>query len=231
MSGERISRYTGRMELYHVLNRGVEKRKIFMNRDDHMRFVHDLYEFNDSAPAPEFIKYREIRSPDITAQRTRERIVDIHGWCLMGNHYHLLLSERCEGGLSLFCRKLNVGYAMYFNERYKRSGVLFQGRTKKLRITSDAYFLHILHYIHLNPLDFLKGSEGWRDLRIQNHATALKHLGSYRWSSYLDYCGEKNFPSLLTTGLFADVFGNYKKIISSYLRDIEVAAIKPFLLE
>ncbi len=202
-----------------------------MDKDDHMRFVHDLYEFNDTAPAPEFIKYREIRSPDIYEKRKREKIVDLHGWCLMDNHYHLLLSERVDGGLSLFLRKLNVGYAMYFNEKYKRSGTLFQGRTKKIRIASDPHFLHILHYIHLNPLDFLKGSEHWRELEIKNASAALKHLEEYRWSSYMDYCGRKNFPSVITREFFGDVFKNYAHAIRKYLTDIELAPIKPFLLE
>ena len=231
MSGVTISRYTDGMELYHVLNRGVEKRKIFMNDSDHMRFAHDLYEFNDTAPAPEFIKYRELRSPDIDTRREREKIIDIHGWCLMGNHYHLLLSERVDGGLTRFIRKLNIGYAMYFNEKYKRSGTLFQGRTKRIRITSDPHFLHILHYIHLNPLDFLKGAGLWRTLEIENAKNALEHLEAYRWSSYLDYCGKKNFPSVITKELFGDVFRNYKKTIASYLKDIDLSEVKPFLLE
>ena len=218
--------------LYHALNRGVEKRTLFLDDQDRARFVHDMYEFNDTAPAGNayrlFHPMMEIRSPSL---RQREQIVDIHGWCLMGNHYHLLLSERLENGLSLFLRKLNVGYAMYFNEKYKRSGTLFQGRTKKLRINSDAYFLHILHYIHLNPLDFLEGAGSWRELRIANEEKAAQHLGEYRWSSYLDYCGQKNFPSVITKELFGDVFKNYQKTALSYLHDIEIRDIKPYLLE
>src|SRR3989344_1975540 len=221
------------MELYHALNRGVEKRILFLDNMDRARFVHDLYEFNDTAPAGNayrrFSPMMEIRSPSFTTPR--ELIVDVHGWCLMGNHYHLLLSERVESGISLFLRKLNVGYAMYFNEKYKRSGTLFQGRTKKIRITSDAYFLHILHYIHLNPLDFLKEAKSWRQMRVGSHAAALKHLQNYRWSSYADYCGKKNFPSIISKQLFGDVFKNYEKTISTYLKDIELVEVKPFLLE
>ncbi len=219
------------MELYHVLNRGVEKRDLFMDDSDRLRFVHDLYEFNDTAPAPEFTRYREIVSPDIKSRRVRERIVDIHGWCLMDNHYHILLSEKSEGGMSQFLRKLNVGYAMYFNEKYARSGTLFQGRTKKIRIDSDAHFLHILHYIHLNPLDFLRGAQSWRTLEIKNSKSALRHLDEYRWSSYLDYCGKRNFPSVITTDLFGGVFKNYPRTIGAYLKDIELAPMRSLLLE
>ena len=219
------------MDLYHVLNRGVEKRKIFMDDQDRARFIHDLYEFNDSSPADNDRRLSsmiEIRSQSLGGRRP---IVDLHGWCRMGNHYHLLVSERVEGGLTLFSRRLNVGYAMYFNEKYKRSGVLFQGRTKKMRITNDAYFLHILHYIHLNPLDFVRGAGSWRVREIASSDRALEYLEKYRWSSYLDYCGKKNFPSIISKDLFGDVFQNYRKTIDTYLKDIAQADLKPFLLE
>ncbi len=189
---------------------------------DRARFVHDMYEFNDHSPANNdrrLSRMIEIRSQSLGKRRP---IVDIHGWCLMHNHYHLLVSEKVEGGLSLFSRRLNVGYAMYFNERRERTGVLFQGRTKKIRIDSDAHFLHILHYIHLNPLDFLKGAADWRDMRITNSGRAMQHLDTYRWSSYFDYCGKKNFPSIITKELFGDVFKNYRKTLGAYLKDIEL---------
>ena len=227
-------------ELYHCLNRGVDKRTIFTDNRDRARFVHDLYEFNSDRPALNAGRGFSGKPDPMIDLRSQswERgaaLVDIHAWCLMGNHYHLLLSEVKEGGIPLFLRKLNVGYARYFNDRHRRQGTLFQSRTKKIRIGSDAHFLHILHYIHLNPLDFLKGSENWRSLRIKSAKQARDHLMRYRWSSYLDYCDKKNFPSILTTGLFRDVFGNYENVLSAYLKDIELsdelADIKPYLLE
>ena len=200
-----------------------------MSDDDRIRFIHDMYEFNDKAAANNTLRTSQMN--DFVSRSLREPIVEIHGWCLMDNHYHLLLSELVEGGITLFIRRLNIGYAKFFNEKYKRVGTLFQGRTKKIRINSDAYFLHILHYIHLNPLDFLKGAEDWRAREIKNSKNALRHLENYRWSSYLDYCGEKNFPSILTTTLFKDVFGNYQKAISSYIKDIEIERITGLTLE
>ncbi|OGG73186.1 hypothetical protein A3A38_04780 [Candidatus Kaiserbacteria bacterium RIFCSPLOWO2_01_FULL_53_17] len=166
-----------------------------------------------------------LRNPSLD----REQIVDIHGWCLMKNHYHLLLSEKLEGGLSLFMRKLNVGYANYFNERYKRSGTLFQGRTKKKHIDSDAYFLHILNYIHFNPLDYLRSARRWREREIISEKSALEYLRKYRWSSFPDYMGKKNFPSILTADLFQDTCN--EKAVMSYLHDIQTSPIRPYLLE
>jgi len=209
------------MELYHALNRGVDQRIIFHDSQDYARFIHDLYEFNDVEPAPEFSR-RDGPNVGHTTSHIRKKLVDVHGWCLMKNHYHLLLSERTEGGMSLFLRKLNVGYARYFNARHKRKGFLLQGRTKKIPVEQHAHFLYILHYIHLIPLDYLPGAKDWR-IRDENYildaSKALKYLNSYRWSSLLDYCGTKNFPSLITTKSFTDTFDDYKKTIVNYLTE------------
>jgi putative transposase len=204
------------MELYHVLNRGVEKRDIFMDDRDRFRFVHGLLFFNTSKPANNTTYLLQADNDFVNRYLAAERIVDIHAWCLMKNHYHLLLSERIENGLTLFLRKLNVGYANYFNERYKRSGSLYQGRTKKVHVHSDPHFLHILHYIHLNPLDYIRGAQNWREGRIEEPAKAKMQLEKYRWSSYLDYRGYKNFPSLLTTGFFKDSIGDVEKQTLAY---------------
>lgn len=136
----------------------------------------------------------------------------------MKNHYHLLLSERVEGGLTLFLRKLNIGYANYFNERYKRGGALFQGRTKKIPIESNAHFLHILHYIHLNPLDYVTGAKEWRSGKVREPERARAALEKYRWSSYSDYTGKRNFPSLLQMDFLASSLGNIKKGTMEYLK-------------
>lgn len=216
------------MDLYHVLNRGVDQRDIFMDDGDRVRFVHELYEFNDTKPANNTSRSMN----DLVGrsyEQERERLVDIHGWCLMKNHYHLLISERTEGGLTKFLMKLNVGYAKFFNEKYKRSGTLFQGRTKKILIENDAQFNYILHYIHLNPLDYLKGAEEWRIRSkggIKNSKDALTYLKSYRWSSYPDYIGEQNFPSVLTTSLFGETAGGYEKTIAKYLKGAEYTELE-----
>lgn len=223
------------MEVYHALNRGVDGRNIFLDDRDRARFVHNLFEFNDMEPALTF-RNVDLRSPHFKRDRYegRKLLVAIHGWVLMNNHYHLLLSELVEGSLTLFLRKLNVGYAKYFNEKYGRVGTLFQGRTKKILVAQHAHFLYILHYLHLNPLDYLKGSEEWRvrsKSSIRNMRQALDYLNSYRWSSYLDYCGKKNFPSILTTDLFQEKSGDYFRELRSYLQDTENSSVPNFILE
>jgi len=218
------------MQLNHVMNRGVEGRHIFLDSQDYARFVHNLYEFNDTAPAGN--TYRsfadasmlDLRGPTLK-RRKREQLVDVHGWCLMKDHYHLLVSERLEGGLSHFLMKLNVGFAKYFNERYERSGTLFAGRTKKVPVERDTHFLYVLQYIHFNPLDYLEGAGGWRERhkkRIRNAARAREYLAKYRWSSYLDYSGQPNFPSLLTKSLFENNSAIYRKDSNDYLSTLEM---------
>ncbi len=219
--------YTVRMELYHVINKGVDGRKIFLDTQDYARFVHDLYEFNDTAPALQFTR---IFYPTTNVGRTtsnmgkRKRLVDIHGWELMKNHYHLLLSERVEGGMTLFLRKLS-GYARYFNERYKRRGHLFQGNTKKILVARQEHFLYILHYLHLNSLDYFQGAKKWRQRdkgTIRDIPKVLEYLKNYRWGSYLDYCGVPNFPSILTKSLFDKALGiDYTSALKEYLSDRE----------
>ncbi len=208
------------MELYHVLNRGVEKRNIFLDDRDRFRFVHGLGLFNTARPANNttyLLEHEMEEINDIRGRYGKGRVVNIHGWCIMKNHYHLLLSELVDNGITTFIRKLNVGYAKYFNARYRRSGYVFQGRTKKVHIHSETHFLHILHYIHLNPLDYVSGAQSWRSARIVDSAKAKDQLRHYRWSSYADYCGRRNFPSILTTDFFKASIGNIEKETTAYL--------------
>jgi len=152
----------------------------------------------------------------------------------MKNHFHLLLSERIEGGITLFLRKMS-GYARYFNERHGRRGTLFQGNTKKILIARQEHFLYILHYLHLNSLDYLPGARKWRERdkgTIKDISKTLEYLRNYRWGSYLDYCGTPNFPSILTTSLFDSALGaNYTYAIKEYLMDRTNEELDPKSLE
>ena len=202
-----------------------------MDDRDRFRFVHGLLLLNSKNPATNTTYLLE-NIDFVNRYEAVDRIVDVHGWCLMKNHYHLLLSERFEGGLTLFLRKLNIGHANYFNDRHKRDGSLFQGRTKKALIKKDAHFLHILHYIHLNPLDFVPGASTWRLGVIKNKKAAEEQLTSYRWSSFLDYSGKKNFPTLLTTEFMNSSIGNITNETLAYIADADEASMpSEYLLE
>ncbi|HQU07437.1 MAG TPA: transposase [Candidatus Paceibacterota bacterium] len=207
------------MEFYHLINRGVEKRDVFLDDGDYLRFIHDLYVFNDRASAPNYmVKARR-------AEHRRALLVQIHAFALMSNHYHLLVTPLQDDSLSLFMRKLNMGYAKYMNEKYDRSGVLWQGTFRKIRIKRDAHFQYIPYYIHLNPLDYTHPN--WRSGTVASVEAALAALRAYRWSSYRDFNGIKNFPSVLHTDTLKPILGNtseQNRQIAAILSDPAVAA-------
>ena len=200
------------MDLYHVLNRGVDRRNIFLDTQDYLRYVQNLYEFNDEQ---RIVNRGRLSDLGGHSAENRTTLVSLHGWCLMRNHFHLLLSEELPGGISKFVMKVNVGYAKYFNLKYKRVGTLFQSKSKQIPIERDGHYMHILPYIHLNPLDYTKEYRGWRSDGVQDISAALEHLRNYRWSSYQDYCGVRNFPEILTRHEFAQP--DYAQALREYL--------------
>ena len=207
------------MDIYHLLNRGFEKRSIVKDDNDRFRFVHSLFVFNDINYVDPNHRMKKMKA------RERNRLVDIHAWCLMDNHYHLLASpvNNDAGYISLFMKKLNMGYAKYFNERYERSGYLWQGRYKKLKIEKDSHFLHTPHYIHLNPLDYSMSE--WREGKISNFKKATALLSTYRWSSYLDYLGKDNFNSVINRELLDDVFGTAEQMLRNLKRIVTDSSV------
>ena len=197
------------MEMYHVLNRGIDKRDVVIDDSDRNRFVHSLFVFNDSKHLNENHRKRNV----VLSATDRNPLVYIHAWCLMNNHYHLLLSPVNDDlkNLSQFMKKLNMGYARYFNERHDRSGYLWQGKYKKILIERDAQFLYIPYYVRLNPLDYTM--KEWRKGQLTAMDDVVKILQNYRWSSYLDYSGIKNFPSVIYKNILSGVLGDKGKQI------------------
>lgn len=223
-------------EIFHVLNRGVDNREIFLDKKDYFRFIHNLFEFNDPSPVFNLSYYlNRLQSIDFVNQyieKPRKLIVEILAFCLMPNHFHLLLRQRKEGGLTKFMRKIGVGYVNYFNQKYKRSGTLFQGRYKLVLVNSESHFVHLPYYIHFNPLDLTMPE--WRKGEIQNYQKAVEILNSFRWSSHLDYIGKKNFPSVTQREFLLKIFGgaeNYKDNVKNWLKEMELEKIKKIILE
>ena len=207
------------MELYHVLNRGVDKRDVVLDKRDRVRFLHDLFVFNDQQST------LHIKLPERHGEnRKRKLLVNIHAFCLMPNHYHLLLSPAIENGTALFMKKLSMGYTKYFNERHGRSGTLWQGRYKRILVEDDSHFLYLPYYVHLNALD-LEYPE-WRTGRVKDTLQALGYLNAYRWSSHLDYIGIKNFPSITQREFLSPHLGTrqeYEKEIVNIITNPELA--------
>jgi len=208
--------------IYHVYNRGVDKRNIFLDDEDYFRFIHNLFEFNDTKPAQNiYYKRPDFQSYEVGLRKIEPRklLVEILAFCLMPNHFHLLLKQKKEGGITKFMRKIGTGYTNYFNQKYARSGVLFQGKFKAVLIEKETHLIYIPHYIHTNPLDLIDSD--WQQNGFLDLDKAWKFLEEYRWSSFSDYIGKKNFPSITQRDFLLEIFGGtklYKKDILSVIK-------------
>ncbi|HSW37439.1 MAG TPA: transposase [Candidatus Saccharimonadales bacterium] len=132
---------------YHVYNRGVEKRVIFLDDQDYIVFLGLLKKYltGENGNKGNRHKFDNLGNE-----------LELLAYCLMPNHFHLLFYQVSEDAITKLMRRVITGYAMYFNSRYGRVGGLFQGRYKASQITADAYLHHISRYIHLNPADYKK---------------------------------------------------------------------------
>lgn len=209
-------------EFYHLYNRGVDKRTIFKSNRDYERFMMLLYLSNSNNPfrLDDILNKQQKTFSDILIMERGNPLVSIGAWCLMGNHFHLLIRQEMDGGITRFMRKVGVGYSMYFNIRYERKGALFGGLFKsKLIGVDDNYTRQLLGYIHINPLE-IKFPD-WEN-QVNRPTANMKHfLESYRYSSYSDYIGENRLEkNIISTKSFPDYFETQKSFanfIASYL--------------
>jgi len=172
-------------EHYHIYSRGVEKRKIFLNIKDYERFMALLYIMNQDAPfrMDDFLKSKNTKN--IFTLKKEKTLVSVLGYCLMPNHFHLILYENREGGISKFMGKILTAYSMYFNLKYKRSGPLFTRPFRSEHINNESQYIYIFSYIHLNPLSIIDNS--WKQDGIKNKKESEKFLEKYEFSSYKDF--------------------------------------------
>ena len=171
---------------YHVINRGNAREKIFYGDKDRDRFL----------------QYLAVASERFS--------IIIKSYCLMTNHYHLLI-QTPEPNLSAAIQWVNVSYATYLNKKRRRSGHLFQGRFKSILVQADEYLPHVSRYIHLNPV----------------HAGMVKKPDDYLWSSYCALIGRIKAPHWLETNGLLSKFGrNRKQAIKGYRDYVEKADIE-----
>lgn len=131
-------------EKYHICNRGVDKRVIFVSKEDYLRFYRSMYVFNAITPTHNFetAKNRVIDDD--------KKLVKVIAYALLPNHFHIILEQVTDGGISEFMKRLQGGYTTYFNERYERSGSLLQGKFKRLFIDTDEYYRYLFAYVNEN---------------------------------------------------------------------------------
>lgn len=211
-------------EIYHVYNRGVEKRLIFQIKSDYLRFL-DAINYYRFANCP--LRFSHLKR--LTAEE-KERIlkklekesknlVEVFTFCLMPNHFHFQLKQLMENGVSKFISKVTNGYSHYFNLRHERVGHLFQGNFGAVRIEDDEQFLHVHRYIHLNP--------------VASYLMEYEDLKTYDYSSYPEYLGKKNgfcnTQEILSHFKSVEVYKKFIEDQVDYARRLE--NIKHLLLE
>ena len=185
-------------EIYHIILRGVGDELIFRNLDDYYRGIFSLFEFNDSNPVLIRNRRRDrIRAKKIGREQfsaARDLLMEILAFCFMPNHIHLLMRQVKDNGTTQFMRKFGAGYAAYFNKKYSRKGHLFQGRFRAVHIKTNDQLKNAFVYVHTNGISLIEPN--WKEKGVVSPKKVIKFLENYKWSSYPDYIGKKNFPSV-----------------------------------
>ena len=218
-------------KIYHILNRGVEKRNIFNGDSDKWRFLQGLYLFNDENSSSHIlynierenkgrINFVLLRNFINNNSTDRNPLVRIMAICLMPNHYHLLVEELQEGGISCFMQKLGTGYVCFFNKKYNRVGPLFQGRFKAIEITNDSQLQYILAYINvINPAQLIEPN--FKETGTNNTEKIFDFAKKYSWSTNPDYLGIRE-SIIIDKGVFKDFFPTSQKY-EEFIKNILVS--------
>lgn len=164
--------------IYHIYNRGVEKRNIFEDQQDYKVFLGYLKEYLTPPPDPSKIKktftLQGATFKGIPRQpKNYFETIELLSHSLMPNHFHFILKQKAERSMAFFLKSLATRYSMYFNKKYDRVGKLFQGHYKAVLIYDEKYLLYLSKYIHRNPIEYAK---------ILTNA----------YSSYSEYLGLRN---------------------------------------
>jgi len=203
-------------EYSHVFNRGIQKQPIFETKADYVRFLFLILTFqgetviqNVSRKIKQSVQSQTLNTFHIDSGLEKEilknRMVELVAFCLMPNHFHLIVHELEEGGLSKYMQRVLTAYVKYFNLRHDKSGYLFQSKFKNVLIEDDRQLMHTSVYIHKHPIEI-----GWKGKEEK-----------YPWSSYQDYIGKNRFGALLVTDIITQRFiedkdvSGYKEFVSS----------------
>ena len=190
MPGRNTPLITG--EYYHIFNRGNEKRNIFTQPRDYKRFLQTFYYYQFMGPKPSFSKFAK---SDLNSLKPdpEKKLVKIICYCFMPNHFHLLVKQLKDHGISNFLSQISNSYTKYFNTKYTRVGALLQGVFKNVRIETDEQLIHVCRYIHLNPVV----------------SELVNKPEEYKWSSYLEYITENGI--ICSINEILDLFPSSKK--------------------
>lgn len=207
-------------EYYHIYNRGNHKQPLFLEEKDWARFLFLIIYlqspktfFNISHYTANFVKHSVFNISKKTKNEIiMTRYVELVSFTLMPNHFHLILKETKEEGISKYMQRILNAYTKYFNTKYEKSGHLFQGPYQAVHIKSNEQLLYLSSYVHRNQ----------REL-----ATWKEKEHRFPWSSYRDYIGKNRWGGLLKNEIVSDQFSNKKE----YRHFVETSGAKEFLDE
>lgn len=200
-------------EYYHIYSRGTERREIFLDDYDKDRFVRSLYLFNSQKP----FKFRDAKNLPLQIIERGGTKTAIGAYCLMPNHFHLLMRETEPSGISAFMGKFLTAYSSYFNKKYERTGTLFESTFRARHVDNDNYLKYLFAYIHLNPVKLIEPE--WKNTGIVNKKRAEEFLKNYKYSSYEEYTGmEREEGEILTRSVFPEYFENAHSF-SDFIKD------------
>lgn len=201
-------------EYYHIYNRTIQNTPDFKDNKQAERLAQSFLISNstNSSRAFQFLRNNKNASLEDALKITKEgeKLVDILCYSIMPDHYHLLIKELKENGISSFIRKCNISIAKYVNIKNDRRGALFEGRFNAKHISDNNYLRHLSLYINLNPLDIISGRE-WRIGELKDWLSKKGKLINYPWSSaraFLD--DEYDDPIISGTEIILDQFDNRK---------------------
>lgn len=183
-------------ELYHIFNRGLDRRPIFTDKRELNRAL-ELIKFYQYSNIPirysRFILLPSEKQQEILNQiRSGNKLISIISFCLMPNHFHILVKQLEDGGITKFVSNFTNGYTKYFNLKHSRSGPLLGGTFKAVYVETNEQLLHLSRYIHINP--------------VVSSVINIRDLNNYRWSSYQEFYRSLNSSDVCDKGLILDTF-------------------------
>lgn len=167
MPAKNVTKIYAEQSYYHVYNRGVSKQAIFLDEDDYEVFLGLLKRYLDDEKPK---RANRVTYPSYSKE------VKVLAYCLMPNHFHLLIYQDTKEGMVKLLKSVSVSYSMYFNRKYRHVGAVFQQRYRAVRVDSDDQLMHITRYIHMNPKDYYRWQWSSLDYYIGRKSAAwLKH--------------------------------------------------------